>query len=725
MHKLNEHPLTDCSIESRVQYSFRGWDSYIVDTHFQHRFAYHAAQPRAELLSMDASRVKRLLSSRVDSASLAQALDFYSRLQQSSGDGQQAPEISVEQGSLLLIEDFIRELRPMITTLSGVVDGVDRLSTAVDAAERHVNASTAAAEEFVASAAHMQQSTVALRKELQIAKELTAQFRIRDEWIDLFNQPLHRDAADMDEVFTALDGLAALRASINSRISSMPPDEAGSGAQTILLEQLDACAQLEASALDNLFDWSLNACSNVDDSGGSGSSSGASGSADGGVQSTREPVLQALRKAMAIFARQRPSYLASCQRAFVHSRRGAFLRRFLTTMTSIAGAGGGDPESQLSEILAIVHGNIAEENVYLSAVFPQIPSKSAQNVDATAVGDDNDGAAEVQSPSRLVADISAGIATPVSIRLGAVFDDNQSIASVLRCLDIILFYKDKLSKLVNPSASLIGAIDSSIQRGNGRCEAVLAILVERIRSFPPSLPTKLVPAPLTVDVCLELEQMLQASVGQLSEKLSQHIDASRYVSSIVEQVLGYCRASGEGMDLVSTSIWMLNNTSHVQSTLSPHQYTAETVQMLVGEMAAWEDSVTAQVGNDILRETGLLGKLTAMRAFQSQVHAPDASSALVSSSMASVAGLDPEQILVTLTSFIRAVSSPTLLSVLDLITHAKVRGRTKRDVSQLLISAYSKVRETIQDPRSGYTGNQDVMNTLQAMPADLSVVLGL
>jgi hypothetical protein len=727
---------------------------------------------------MDA-RIKRLLVSRVDAPALIHALDLYSRgaaaarlsaagtagasraggasSASSSSDPLDFLQASagLERGAAAAVAAFLADLGPAVETWRETVEAVDTLSAAVESAERSIDASARAAEDFVASAADLERSARRMRDELQAARQVAAAFSIRQSVADALTAGPGAAIGGANGFFAALDTLLSLKRRMEAQIHQTTTTTtqgagadadaataalaslAGDGARAIIAEQLDVATRLEAAAMDLAFDWSLQACDSAED----GLLLTAAGGADFLPTASREPVFGALRKAVVLFASYRPAYLSSVQRGFVHARRGIFLRRFLGTVSSAAAAAAaaGSLEQQLSELLAVVHSALAEEDVLLTAVFPETVGRDTTGGEAAggrrAGGPAGEASAVVSSPSsaaggvtgvvttsRMLADICDTISTPVSIRLSAVLDDAPAVSTSYRCLDVLLFYRRKFGGPLLPhDSALVLTLEQAAQRAKGRAEELRALFAERIKSFPPSLPTKLVPAPLTADVCAELDQLLVASVGVLSDKeLPEHIDASSAVASAVAPLLDYCRASAEGMDVTSMSIWMINNASSVQSSLSPHPHTADTVQMLAGEVAVWEDSLVASVSNEVLKETGMLGKLAAIRAGG----APENNAAAPSTPLSALPGLGPDQLLQTLTSFVRKVTSPSVLATLDLVSHPKVRARTRRDVCALLCSAYAKFREAVVDPRNNYGASADLAGAIGSLPEDLSVLLG-
>jgi len=410
------------------------------------------------------------------------------------------------------------------------------------------------------------------------------------------------------------------------------------------------------------------------------------------------------------------------QQAFVHARRGAFLRRFLSRIMAISDSGGGTitddaPVQMLSEIFAIVHGSLAGESAFLSTVFsPALSTNYSLSTSSTDEG------STPLSLSKLLSDIASGISTPMAIRVSAVLDDAQTLAEAVRCLDTILFYKDKLSQLVSGDVSTSSPSGSSIittllqatARAQGRAEQILTSFTEQMRSQPISIPTRLTPAALTADTCTELQALLQSASGQiLSDSLSIHLDIPRFVQTIVEPLLAYCRASSEGMGLINTSIWMINNAASIQSSLTQYPYTSETVQMLAGEVAAWEDQCVAQISNDILRSTGAILALS-----QQRDAIASASSVDVDPSKSINTQQRVNDALSALTALIRLVSQPNVFNTLDAISHPKVRARTKRDVGSLLCSAYSRLRAIVTDSYS----QSGVNLSLEGFPVELEVL---
>jgi len=320
----------------------------------------------------------------------------------------------------------------------------------------------------------------------------------------------------------------------------------------------------------------------------------------------------------------------------------------------------------------------------------------------------------------------------MAIRVSAVLDDAQTIAEAVKCLDTILFYKDKLSQLVGgdgssttttSSTSILSTLSQAAFRAQSRAEQILASFTEQTRSYPISIPTRLTAAPLTADTCSELQALLQAASGQiLSDSLSNYLDIPRFVQTIVEPLLAYCRASSEGMGLINTSIWMINNAASVQASLTQYPYTSETVQMLAGEVAAWEDQCVAQISNDVLRSTGAILVLSQQR------------DAVAAASVASDEAVDPSksinaqqranEALSSLTALMRIVSQPNVFSTLDAISHPKVRARTKRDVGSLVCSAYSRVRATLMDASPlGLATQPGVASAIEGFPKELEGVL--
>jgi hypothetical protein len=726
------------------------------------------------MLSSQDSAVKRLLNSRTDGPLLAQTLDIVARLQASpntyrgssftttstttattkaSGDSYTFDPLlhqpralgdisSVALAGLSLIETFVDETSPLVSGLEKVVAAVDLLSKAAADAQDHIVASNRAADEFVAAAADLRGSALALRGELQKAKELSAEFEIRPQVADaLLSGPISSLQTGTNDkpgtgslfFFASLDELLRLREELEKRTR-----EGDSGkienegpAATVMLEQLEACDKLEAAALDLLFDWTLEACKTTDDATFDAS----------GVTPTRVPVVVDLRKAVSIFAARRPLFLSSMQQAFVHARRGAFLRRFLSRIMAIADTGSSitddAPVQMLSEIFAIVHGSLAEESAFLSTVFsPALSSNYSSSSSYSSSSNSSSSVSSVSLPdeasaplslAKLLSDIANGISTPMAIRVSAVLDDAQTIAEAVKCLDTILFYKDKLSQLVGgdtstsptPTTSILSTLSQAVIRAQSRAEQILVSFTEQTRSYPISIPTRLTAAPLTSDTCSELQSLLQAASGQvLSDSLSSHLDIPRYVQTIVEPVLAYCRASSEGMGLINTSIWMINNAASIQASLTQYPYTSETVQMLAGEVAAWEDQCVAQISNDILRSTGAILVLSQQRdalaaASATQDEAIDPSKSINAQQRANEA-------LNALTALMRLSSQPNMFSSLDAISYPKVRARTKRDVGSLVCSAYSRVRAALVDASpSGLASQPGVTVALEGLPKDL------
>ena len=687
-------------------------------------------------MSSQDTAVRKLLASRTDGALLSQTLDLVARLQnsptqykQKGGSSSFDPLLhqpralgdisSVALAGLALIEAFVEETTTIVQGLEKVVSSVEILSKAATEAQEHILASNRAADEFVAAAADLRGSALALRGELQKAKDLSAEFEIKPQVAEaLLSGPISSLTTRSDKptngsvfFFSSLEELLRLRSELVKRttgdISQL--DTVGPAA-AVMLEQLESCDKLESTALDLLFDWTLEACKTTDDASFDVS----------GVTPSREPVVVDLRKAVSVFAARRPLFLSSMQQAFVHARRGAFLRRFLSRIMAVSDSGGGTitddaPVQMLSEIFAIVHGSLAEESAFLSTVFsPALSTNYSLSTD--------EGSAPI-SLSKLLSDIASGISTPMAIRVSAVLDDAQTLAEAVRCLDTILFYKDKLSQLVSGDGSTSSPSGSSIittllqatARAQGRAEQILTSFTEQMRSQPISIPTRLTPAALTADTCAELQALLQSASGQiLSDSLSIHLDIPRFVQTIVEPLLAYCRASSEGMGLINTSIWMINNAASIQSSLTQYPYTSETVQLLAGEVAAWEDQCVAQISNDILRSTGAILALS-----QQRDAIASASSVDVDPSKSINTQQRVNDALSALTALIRLVSQPNVFNTLDAISHPKVRARTKRDVGSLLCSAYSRLRAIVTDSSS----QSGVNLSLEGFPIELEGVL--
>lgn len=687
-------------------------------------------------MSSQDTAVRKLLASRTDGALLSQTLDLVARLQnsptqykQKGGSSSFDPLLhqpralgdisSVALAGLALIEAFVEETTPLVQGLEKVVSSVEILSKAATEAQEHIVASNRAADEFVAAAADLRGSALALRGELQKAKDLSAEFEIKPQVAEaLLSGPISSLTTGSDKptngsvfFFSSLEELLRLRSELEKRTTGdISQLETVGPAAAVMLEQLESCDKLESNALDLLFDWTLEACKTTDDASFDVS----------GVTPSREPVVVDLRKAVSVFAARRPLFLSSMQQAFVHARRGAFLRRFLSRIMAISDSGGGTitddaPVQMLSEIFAIVHGSLAEESAFLSTVFsPALSTNYSLSTD--------EGSTPL-SLSKLLSDIASGISTPMAIRVSAVLDDAQTLAEAVRCLDTILFYKDKLSQLVSGDGSTSSPSGSSIittllqatARAQGRAEQILTSFTEQMRSQPISIPTRLTPAALTADTCAELQALLQSASGQiLSDSLSIHLDIPRFVQTIVEPLLAYCRASSEGMGLINTSIWMINNAASIQSSLTQYPYTSETVQMLAGEVAAWEDQCVAQISNDILRSTGAILALS-----QQRDAIASASSVDVDPSKSINTQQRVNDALSALTALIRLVSQPNVFNTLDAISHPKVRARTKRDVGSLLCSAYSRLRAIVTDSSS----QSGVNLSLEGFPIELEGVL--
>jgi hypothetical protein len=687
-------------------------------------------------MSSQDTAVRKLLASRTDGALLSQTLDLVARLQnsptqckQKGGSSSFDPLLhqpralgdisSVALAGLALIEAFVEETTPLVQGLEKVVSSVEILSKAATEAQEHIVASNRAADEFVAAAADLRGSALALRGELQKAKDISAEFEIKPQVAEaLLSGPISSLTTGSDKptngsvfFFSSLEELLRLRSELEKRTTGdISQLETVGPAAAVILEQLESCDKLESTALDLLFDWTLEACKTTDDASFDVS----------GVTPSREPVVVDLRKAVSVFAARRPLFLSSMQQAFVHARRGAFLRRFLSRIMAVSDSGGGTitddaPVQMLSEIFAIVHGSLAEESAFLSTVFsPALLTNYSLSTD--------EGSTPI-SLSKLLSDIASGISTPMAIRVSAVLDDAQTLAEAVRCLDTILFYKDKLSQLVSGDGSTSSPSGSSIittllqatARAQGRSEQILTSFTEQMRSQPISIPTRLTPAALTADTCAELQALLQSASGQiLSDSLSIHLDIPRFVQTIVEPLLAYCRASSEGMGLINTSIWMINNAASIQSSLTQYPYTSETVQMLAGEVAAWEDQCVAQISNDILRSTGAILALS-----QQRDAIASASSVDVEPSKSINTQQRVNDALSALTALIRLVSQPNVFNTLDAISHPKVRARTKRDVGSLLCSAYSRLRAIVTDSSSQSGGNL----SLEGFPIELEGVL--
>jgi hypothetical protein len=687
-------------------------------------------------MSSQDTAVRKLLASRTDGALLSQTLDLVARLQnsptqckQKGGSSSFDPLLhqpralgdisSVALAGLALIEAFVEETTPLVQGLEKVVSSVEILSKAATEAQEHIVASNRAADEFVAAAADLRGSALALRGELQKAKDISAEFEIKPQVAEaLLSGPISSLTTGSDKptngsvfFFSSLEELLRLRSELEKRTTGdISQLETVGPAAAVILEQLESCDKLESTALDLLFDWTLEACKTTDDASFDVS----------GVTPSREPVVVDLRKAVSVFAARRPLFLSSMQQAFVHARRGAFLRRFLSRIMAVSDSGGGTitddaPVQMLSEIFAIVHGSLAEESAFLSTVFsPALLTNYSLSTD--------EGSTPI-SLSKLLSDIASGISTPMAIRVSAVLDDAQTLAEAVRCLDTILFYKDKLSQLVSGDGSTSSPSGSSIittllqatARAQGRSEQILTSFTEQMRSQPISIPTRLTPAALTADTCAELQALLQSASGQiLSDSLSIHLDIPRFVQTIVEPLLAYCRASSEGMGLINTSIWMINNAASIQSSLTQYPYTSETVQMLAGEVAAWEDQCVAQISNDILRSTGAILALS-----QQRDAIASASSVDVDPSKSINTQQRVNDALSALTALIRLVSQPNVFNTLDAISHPKVRARTKRDVGSLLCSAYSRLRAIVTDSSSQSGGNL----SLEGFPIELEGVL--
>lgn len=707
------------------------------------------------MLSSQDSAVKRLLNSRTDGPLLNQTLEIVARLQVNStyksnstsgGNNNTSYDpllhqpralgdiSSVALAGLALIEAFVEETTPLVLGLEKVVASVELLSKAASDAQDHIVASNRAADEFVAAAADLRGSALALRGELQKAKDLSAEFEIRPQVADaLLSGPISslqtgtNDKPGSGSVFffASLDELLRLREELEKRTRGerVKDTETDGPAATVMLEQLEACDKLEAAALELLFDWTLEACKTTDDSSFDAS----------GVTPSREPVVVDLRKAVSVFAARRPLFLSSMQQAFVHARRGAFLRRFLSRIMAIADTGGSitddAPVQMLSEIFAIVHGSLAEESAFLSTVFSPALSSNYSSVSFSSLPDESNAPLSL---AKLLSDIANGISTPMAIRVSAVLDDAQTIAEAVKCLDTILFYKDKLSQLIGgdgsststtTTTSILSTLSQAAIRAQSRAEQILASFTEQTRSYPISIPTRLTAAPLTADTCSELQALLQAASGQiLSDSLSNYLDIPRFVQAIVEPLLAYCRASSEGMGLINTSIWMINNAASVQASLTQYPYTSETVQMLAGEVAAWEDQCVAQISNDVLRSTGAILVLSQQRDAVAAASATTDEAADPSKSIN--AQQRANEALSSLTALMRLVSQPNVFSTLDAISHPKVRARTKRDVGSLVCSAYSRVRATLMDASPlGLATQPGVASALEGFPRELEGVL--
>ena len=706
------------------------------------------------MLSSQDSAVKRLLNSRTDGPLLNQTLEIVARLQVNStyksnstrGNNNTSYDpllhqpralgdiSSVALAGLALIEAFVEETTPLVLGLEKVVASVELLSKAASDAQDHIVASNRAADEFVAAAADLRGSALALRGELQKAKDLSAEFEIRPQVADaLLSGPISSLQSGTNDkpgsgsvfFFASLDELLRLREELEKRTRGerVKDTETDGPAATVMLEQLEACDKLEAAALELLFDWTLEACKTTDDSSFDAS----------GVTPSREPVVVDLRKAVSVFAARRPLFLSSMQQAFVHARRGAFLRRFLSRIMAIADTGGSitddAPVQMLSEIFAIVHGSLAEENAFLSTVFSPALSSNYSSVLFSSLPDESNAPLSL---AKLLSDIANGISTPMAIRVSAVLDDAQTIAEAVKCLDTILFYKDKLSQLIGgdgsststtTTTSILSTLSQAAIRAQSRAEQILASFTEQTRSYPISIPTRLTAAPLTADTCSELQALLQAASGQiLSDSLSNYLDIPRFVQAIVEPLLAYCRASSEGMGLINTSIWMINNAASVQASLTQHPYTSETVQMLAGEVAAWEDQCVAQISNDVLRSTGAILVLSQQR--DAVAAASATSDEAVDPSKSINAQQRANEALSSLTALMRLVSQPNVFSTLDAISHPKVRARTKRDVGSLVCSAYSRVRATLMDASPlGLATQPGVASALEGFPRELEGVL--
>jgi hypothetical protein len=726
------------------------------------------------------ARLKRVLDTRLDSA----LLDTLSTLSQVFATGEDgAPlatpaiprsavglRVEFDKRSLQVAQAFLARLAPLeghVRALSGAVDGVaGACAAALARAEQDERVSAA----FLAAAAETARRKALVQADVARLRELSAQYALRGEDVraleegpealsGAFFEALERVGAIRARALLMVGGASADGVCSSSSSSSGGGGGLGSGGgggggtaseHALGLELLESATAAQGSALSRLFDWCLARCRQADvlqlaaaegedDEVAAaelrerqavlGPSAGGGG---GGA-----PVLdRALRRGLALLAATRPGFCRACQEAAMGCRRAAFVRAFVTALSSgsagalgeavgsgASGGGGGggrraidanahDSLRYVSDLCAWVHLNSAEEAEALATIFRAAAAAAAPPPPAEPLPSPDDAAAleasRLLSTAEMVTAVCDGLARPLTLRVEQVITSASTTLPVaIRLVDVLAFYVRTLGELLAPASSLLAGLSGAHARAALRVEELLQLTARRLAEAPPAYPSSLSATPIVTDTVALLEDVLAAAATPLlpGGEGAPAIDVGRVLELLIEPLLAGCRASAAGLRLLDTATFLCNQVSALQTALAPYAAAARAVQRLAAEMSTYEENMVQTLSEEVLSDVGLLPKLTALRS-----QPPGAR-------LADVPGLKPEQLRAAAGAFVAELSSrhgTGPLVSFDRIDNPRIRSRLRRDAAALLFEAYALLAKAVADPASGYGGATGAAELLPA-----------
>ena len=579
----------------------------------------------------------------------------------------------------------------------------------------------------------------------------------------------------------------------------------------------------QSLALDRLFAWASEICRDAEQLAGGvladvSAEEAASGAANG---RPRVSLFRALRRALAVLHEHRPPYFRGCQDAVVASRRAAFVRQFVLALSSgggaqsssssaaatpqgspggrackeEGGAGGAmrainlhahDPLRYVSDMLAWVHLNVAEEEALLRSLFATAAGAAPPALDS-ADGASSPAAlalpvlaplpppAPGTTPSltaaAMLASVSESVARPLSVRVDQVvaaqsvsplFSSSSSsyagggglasgaapphgggggvLTAPLTCyriLDVLSFYCTTLRGLLPPDASLLLALAACHAGAVARFRALLVATGARIRSAPPAYPSDLTATPHVSDAAGQLGEMMRVYQASLSTAAESKMAAQQTQTQPQQPPVGGAPAPIRIDEVLDAVLEPLIESCRASADglriADTSVYMLNNLSALASALApfpftaGWVQRLASEVAaweEGLVQQTA--NDLLSGCGLLQKLTAMTAAAAGVSATgppLSTRPGLSPDELRPVAAAFYAELASPSLISLFDRVSAPRVRSRVRRDTAAVLAAAYARVYAEVGSPAAGYGGA--VSDVLRQTPEQVEVLLDL
>jgi len=617
-------------------------------------------------------KLRKVAEMRTDTPAMLDALDSLALFHAPSNSvtDRRMLRSNLEARGLDLVERFLEGCTPLENAIDDLRMRVEEIEGAFSGMKEALSENVEAIEEFKDATREVMEKKATVEEREKVMDTFLKRFKLSDAQLDALRQgPQAEDEGAL--FFSALEDVQRIRLECESLIKSQ--------FQSAGLELFDAMASFQEQAYEQLYTWVQKECFSLD--------------ADFPEAS------EALRKGIEVLG-EAPAYQDYARDCVSETRKESISNRFVTALTQGSPENNHrpielhahDPYRYVGDMLAWLHQAMAVER---RLVFSLFKTGSLDHVDRDQNMEGDAEETPFQKNMKMLDAVFEGVSPILTKRIGQVFEATSILLVLFKLMNLLEFYTETfISVMGTPRSRVVDMMRILHKDSRHRFFEIAQNQTDRLLASPPSYPRDLSVALEVSEMLRKLSEILVVQNESLSLNPSDQESARRredefapILDAFIEPLLQMCRQSASGLESSDAAVYIVNNLSTIQSSLTRYDFTVSWVQKLTAEIGVWIDLLVREQTASILGRTGLQEKLDVIK------KADDAEP------LASLPGMDAKSLQEIMSSFYESMYS-LVMPEFDRLASPRLRASARNSSAQAVASAYEEFYSAVANSNS-------------------------